>query len=94
MTAESFQEGMGFGQVLARSAFALVQVRYRIQAQAINAEVEPEVQHPRYLPVNLRIIVIEVGLMGIKAVPIIGLRDRIQLQFDGSKSRKMIRASR
>ena len=69
-----FQDRMSLGQVFVAGALALDEIRHRVEAEPIDAEVEPEthdtddfVQHPR-------IVKIQIGLMRVEAVPVIGLR--------------------
>ena len=45
VTAQIAQEGVGLGQILASRALALEQVRHRVEAQAVDAHTEPEIEH-------------------------------------------------
>ena len=60
---------MRFGQVLAVGALALEQVRHRVGAEAVDAHFQPEAHHVDHLTAHGRVIVIEIGLAGIEAVP-------------------------
>ena len=48
--AQLLQERVGLGQVLAVRALALVQVRHGVEAQAVDAHLEPEVDHRAHAP--------------------------------------------
>ena len=60
---------MRFWQVLAVGAFALEQVRHGVGSEAIEAQLEPEAHHVEHLLLDGRVVVVQVGLAGIKAVP-------------------------
>ena len=85
---------VGLGQVLAVRAVALVEVRHRVEAEAVDAEVEPEAQDVEHRLLHLGVVVVQVGLVREEAVPVVLRRATgSQVQFDGSVSTKMIRAS-
>ncbi len=77
VAAQVAQEAVGLGQVLAAGAGALEQVGHRVEAQAVDAELEPEVDHAQHLLAHLGVVEVEVGLVGVEAVPVVGLGDRI-----------------
>ena len=60
------------GQVLAVGAVALEQVRDRVEPEAVQPEVEPEAQDLEHRRLDLWVVVVEVGLMGVEAVPEVG----------------------
>ena len=66
-----FQDGMGLRQVLARRTLALHQVRNRVQPEAIDSEVQPELHHPPHFFAHSRIVVIKIWLMTKEAVPVV-----------------------
>jgi hypothetical protein len=68
---------MGFGKVLATGAFPFEEVRDGIEPEAVDAEFEPEIDGLEHLAVDGRMIVVQVGLMGIEAVPEVGVGDRV-----------------
>ena len=70
--AEFFEERVGLGQVFAVGAPALEKIRHGVQAQAVHAKRQPEVHDARDLAAHARIVVVEVRLVGIEAVPVIG----------------------
>jgi hypothetical protein len=75
--AEFANDGVRFGQVLAQRPFALDKKGYRVQSEAVDAEIQPE---PDDLPDGLedgRIVVVNIRLMAEKAVPVIRLGDGI-----------------
>ena len=71
------QEGVRLGQVLAVRPLALVEVRHGIQPHAIHAHLQPEIDDPEELLVDGGIVEIQVGLMGVEAVPEVGLGHRV-----------------
>ena len=60
------------GQVLAVRAVALVQVRHRVEPEAVHAEVEPEAQDLEHRLLDLGVVEVEVRLMGEEPVPEVG----------------------
>ena len=75
--ADRLDDGVRLGQVLAARAIALDQVRHGVEAEAIDAQIEPEVQHRQHLADDRRVVVVEIRLMMKKPVPVVRLRDRI-----------------
>ncbi len=75
--AEVLQHGMRFRQVLAGGAFALDEVRHRIDAKSVDAEFQPELHHVPDFVSNGGIVVIEVWLMAEEPMPVVRLRDRV-----------------
>jgi hypothetical protein len=67
--AHFLQEGVGFGQIFAVGAFALVQVGDGIDAEAVQPHVQPVADDVEHLFVHLGIVVVEVGLAAVEAVP-------------------------
>ena len=72
--AHLFDHGMRFGQVFVLGALAHTQVGNRIQAHPVHALVEPETHQLDDCLHHLRVIVVEVGLMGEETMPVISLR--------------------
>src|SRR5665647_1427797 len=68
---------MGLRQVLAVGALPLIEVGYRVQAQAINSQAQPKIERPDNLFAHVRAVEIKVRLMGVKSVPVIGLGHRV-----------------
>ena len=68
---------MGLGQVLAVRALALVEVRHGVEAQPVDAHVEPEVERVHDAGLDVGVVVVEVGLVGVEAVPEVGLGHRV-----------------
>ena len=62
---------MGLGQVLAVGAVALVQVRHGVEAQAVDTHVEPVVEHVEDGRLDGGVVEVEVGLVGVEAVPVV-----------------------
>ena len=75
--AQLLEEGMRLRQVLAVGAVTLVEVRYRVEPQAIDPKAQPEVHHLQHRLMHRGVVEVEVGLMRIEAVPVVGLGDRI-----------------
>ena len=62
---------MRLGQVLAVRPVALVQVRHRVEAEPVEAEVEPEAEHVQHLLLHVRVVVVQVGLVREEPVPVV-----------------------
>ena len=77
VVAQLLQEAVRLGQVLAVGAVALVEVGNRIEAQAVDAQAEPEVEEAEHRLPHVGGIEVEVGLMRVEAVPVVRLGDRI-----------------
>ena len=63
------QERVGLGQVLAVGALTLEQVRHRVQTHAVDAHVHPVVHDLVDRRDDRRVVVVQVGLVGVEAVP-------------------------
>ena len=70
---EALQDLMGFGQVLVVGSVALDEIRHSVEAEAVDAHIEPESQHAQDVRQHSWIVVVQVRLVGIEAVPEIGL---------------------
>ena len=75
--AQPLQDLVRLGQVLVVRALALDQIGHGVETHAVDPHVEPEAHHVGHLAKHPRIVEIEVGLMGVEAVPVIGLRHRV-----------------
>jgi hypothetical protein len=64
---------VGLGQVLVVGAFAFHQIRHGVQAQSVHAHVQPVAHHRQHFFQHLRVVVVQVGLMRIEAVPEVGV---------------------
>ena len=89
----ALQERVRLGQVLAVRALALVEVGHGVEAEAVEPEVEPEAEDVEHRLLHLGVVVVQVGLVGEEAVPVVGAGTGSHVQFDASVSMKMIRAS-
>ena len=90
----SSQVRVRLGQVLAVGALALVEVRHGVQAQPVDAHLEPEVDDAEHRRADVGVVEVEVGLVASRS----GARSTrpatgSQVQLDGSKSWKMMRTS-
>ena len=68
---------MGLGQVFAGRAFALDQVRDRIQAEAVHSHLQPELHHLPHFFADGGVVVIEIGLVAEETVPVVCLGNRV-----------------
>ena len=66
---------MRLGQVLAVGPVALEEVGHGVEAEAVEAEVQPEAQDVEHRLADLGVVVVEVGLVGEEAVPVVGPGD-------------------
>ena len=66
------------GQVLAVGSLLLVQVGHRVQPEAVDAQVQPEPQGRQDVLLDGRVLVVEVGLVGEEAVPVVLLADGVE----------------
>ena len=69
--AQLAQELVRLGQVLAVGALALEEVGHRVEAQAVDAHVEPEVDDLEHRLAHARVVEVQVGLVGVEAVPVV-----------------------
>src|SRR5215510_15039569 len=72
-----FEHDVGLGEVLVDRTLTLAQVGYRVQAEAIYTDIQPETHSAEDSFQDLRIVVIQVGLMREKTMPIIGPSHRV-----------------
>ena len=75
--ADLLEHHMGLGQVFVVGAVTLDQVRNRIQAQAVDAQVEPVAHDAEYRLHHLRVVEVQVRLVRIEAVPEVLLGHRV-----------------
>ena len=75
--AQPLQDSVGLGQVLAVRALALVEVGDGIEAQPVDTHVEPEVEDLEHGLLDHRVGEVEVGLVGVEAVPEVRLGHRV-----------------
>ncbi len=79
---------MGFGQVLTIGAFAFIQIRHRIQPEAIYPHIAPEIDEVEDFLLYQRVVVVEIGLVMKKSdasniVPLRGPSSSCWLQNPG-----------
>ena len=67
--AHALQEVVRLGQVLAVRPVALVEVRDGVEPEAVEPEVEPEAEHVEHVPLHVRVVVVQIGLVREEAVP-------------------------
>ena len=68
---------VGLLEILVIGAFTHAEVGNCIEAQAVDAQIEPEAHDANHGLHDLWIIVIQIRLVGEKAVPVVSLRERI-----------------
>jgi hypothetical protein len=71
--ADPLQELVGLGQVLAVGALTLEHVGHGIEAEPVQAHVQPEPDDLEHDLLDLGVVVVEVRLVGEEAVPVEGL---------------------
>ena len=71
------------GEVLAVRSLPLDEIGDRVQPEPVHAHAEPELQHPEDDPPHIRIVVIEVRLVGVEPVPVVGVRHRVPRPVGG-----------
>ena len=64
-----------------------------IEAEPVEPEVEPEAKAVEHRLGDVRVLVVQVRLVVVEAMPEIGAADGSNVQFDCSESTKMMRAS-
>ncbi len=84
---------MGLEQVLAVGAVALEQIGNGVEAEPVEAEVEPEADHVEHGLLDLGVVEVEVRLVAEEPVPEVLLAHGSHDQLDRSVSTKMMRAS-
>ena len=77
MTAQRLQEGMCLRQIFTARPVALVEIGDRIEPQPIHPHAEPKIQHLHDGALHLGALIVQVRLVGVEAVPIIGVGDRV-----------------
>ncbi len=77
VAAQFLEESVRLRQVLAAGAVALVQVGNGVQPQAIDAALQPEIEDVEDGLVHGGVVVVEIGLVRVEAVPVKGVGDRV-----------------
>ncbi len=77
MAAQLFQIGVRFGQILAAGSIAFVKIGHGIEPETVHTHVQPEIEHLLDGLMHGGIVEIQIGLVRIKAMPVIGFRDRV-----------------
>ena len=75
--AQDLEERVRFGEVLAGGAVALVEVGDGVEAHAVDAQFEPEVERVEDGALDGRRVIVEIGLMRIEAMPVERLGGRV-----------------
>ena len=71
LLADALDERVRLGQVLARRPVALVQVGHRVEPEPVEAEIEPEAHQVDHGVGDFGVLVVEVGLVVVEAVPVV-----------------------
>ncbi|MEJ1968368.1 MAG: hypothetical protein WDN03_06990 [Rhizomicrobium sp.] len=74
LRADALQNSMRLRQVLVVGALALDQIGHRVEAQPVDADLEPEAHDRQRFRHHGRIVEIEIGLMRVETMPVIGPR--------------------
>ena len=75
--AHLLEKGVRLRQVLARRPFTLEQVGHGVDAKAVDAAIQPAGHYLEDLVLNLRVVVIQIGLVAVEAVPVVLPRHRV-----------------
>ena len=75
--AQRFEELVRFGQVFAIRALSLEQIGNGVQPHAVDPHAEPEIDERQNGLPHGGIVVIQVGLVRIKPMPVVGFGDRV-----------------
>jgi hypothetical protein len=81
--AQALEEAMRLRQVLAVRALALVEVGDGIEAQPVDAGLQPEVGGLEQCFLDTRLVEVQVRLMTVEAVPEVGTRDWVPRPVGG-----------
>ncbi len=76
--AQPFEISVRLRQVLAVGAFAFIEIRRRIDADAVCALIDPELHHAQHGFLNFRIVVVQIGLVMKEAMPVVLPAQRIE----------------
>jgi hypothetical protein len=71
LLAYALDEGVGLGQMLPGRPVPLVQVRHGIEAEAVEAEIQPEAHQIDHGVRHFGVLVVEVGLVVEETVPVV-----------------------
>ena len=83
LRAHALEIRVGLRQVLAVRAFTLVEIRHRVEPEAVDAEVEPEAEDVQHRLLHLGVVVVQVGLVAEEAVPVVLPAHRIERPVGG-----------
>ncbi len=73
----ALQEVVRLGQVLAVRALAFVEVGHGVEAQAVDAHVEPEVERLNHGVHHGGVVEVQIRLVRVEAVPVVRVRHRV-----------------
>ena len=85
MCAQLAEIVMGLRQIFAACTFAFVKIRDGVETESVDTHGEPKIAHLLESFEDGRIVEIQVRLMRIKAMPVIGFRDRVPCPIRGFK---------
>ncbi len=71
LLADALDERVRLGQVLARGAVALVQVGHGVEPEPVETQVEPEAHQVDHGVGHFGVVVVEVGLVVVEAMPVV-----------------------
>src|SRR5580704_12289361 len=71
------KNGVSLRQILTIRSFPLRKIGNRVQPEAIDSRFQPELHYAPHFFSNRWVVVVEVRLVTEKAVPVVGLRNRV-----------------
>ena len=80
---EFFQKRIGFRKVLAVGVSRSIQIGDSVQPQSVDAHLEPEIDDLEHRLLHIRVVEIEIGLMGVETMPVVSLCDRVPCPVRG-----------
>ena len=75
--AQRAQQFVRFREVFTVRAVALVKIRHSVQTHSVHAQPQPEIHHLRNVSPYFGAVEIQIGLMAVKPMPVVCVRDRI-----------------
>src|SRR5205823_7608423 len=77
VAAQLLQKLMRLAQIFAVCPFPLEEIGHRIEPQSVHTHAEPEIDHTEHRAPNRGRVVVEIRLVGVEAMPVIGLGERV-----------------
>jgi len=90
--AHLLEEFVRFGQILAIGPLALIEIGHSVGTKTVDTQIQPKTDDVEHLLMDDRVVVIQIGLAGVKAVPkvlpgdfVIGPVRRLHIQKDDTR---------